>query len=45
MAGRGGPLPEIRPAIETIAEKYHAGADDVVLGEDFTDDAVSTAKI
>ena len=38
------PLPEIRPAIETIAEKYHAGADDVVLGEAFTDDAVLERK-
>ena len=38
------PLPEIRPAIETIAEKYHAGNDDVVLGEDFTDDAVLNRK-
>ena len=38
------PLPEIRPAIETIAEKYHAGADDVVLGEAFTDDAVLDRK-
>lgn len=38
------PLPEIRPAIETIAEKYHASADDVVLGEAFTDDAVLDRK-
>jgi CHAT domain-containing protein len=38
------PLPEIRPAIETIAEKYHAGSDDVVLGEAFTDDAVLERK-
>jgi len=38
------PLPEIRPAIETIAEKYHAGNDDVVLGEAFTDDAVLDRK-
>lgn len=38
------PLPEIRPAIETIADKYHAGSDDVVLGEAFTDDAVLNRK-
>jgi CHAT domain-containing protein len=38
------PLPEIRPAIETIAGNYHASAGDVVLGEDFTDDAVLERK-
>ena len=38
------PLPEIRPAIENIAGKYHAASDDVVMGEAFTDDAVLDRK-
>jgi len=38
------PLPEIRPAIENIAAKYHAANGDVVLGDAFTDDAVLNRK-
>jgi CHAT domain-containing protein len=34
------PLPEIRPAIISIAQKYDAGPNDLVLGQAFTDDAV-----